>query len=134
LPPSDVLEDVIDAYFQYCHKQPLWLFNREDFSSVQGCSEETLLTLLALASCHSKNSFFHGRLHELSQSYAQAAREGIMQQTGEGKVSITTIQNLCMLTLANIQGKLSAYAKLLTDLVCAEQAVQPTKRLLHICT
>ncbi|KAF5584004.1 hypothetical protein FPCIR_8808 [Fusarium pseudocircinatum] len=112
LPPSDVLEDVIHAYFQYCHKQPLWLFNREDFSLVQDCNEETLLTLLALASCHSKNPFFHGRLHELTESYAQAAREGIMQQVGEGKVSITTIQNLCMLTLANIQSNKTTLAYL----------------------
>ncbi|EMT69374.1 hypothetical protein FOC4_g10001328 [Fusarium odoratissimum] len=112
LPPRDVLEDVVDAYFQYCHKQPLWLFNREDFSSIQDCSEETLLTLLALASCHSKHPFFEGRLHELSQTYAQAAREGIMQQVGEGKVSITTIQNLCILTLANIQANITTLAYL----------------------
>ncbi|EWZ36375.1 hypothetical protein FOCG_03567 [Fusarium oxysporum f. sp. radicis-lycopersici 26381] len=112
LPPRDVLEDVVDAYFQYCHKQPLWLFNREDFSSIQDCSEETLLTLLALASCHSKHPFFEGRLHELSQTYAQAAREGIMQQVGEGKVSITTIQSLCILTLANIQANMATLAYL----------------------
>lgn len=109
LPGKDVLEDVINAYFQYCHKQPLWLFNQEDFSSIQDCSEGTLLTLLALASCHSKHPFFQGRLHELGHTYAQAAREGILQQVGEGKVSITTIENLCMLTLANIQGKSPAY-------------------------
>ncbi|CAJ0552212.1 Ff.00g061910.m01.CDS01 [Fusarium sp. VM40] len=112
LPGKDVLEDVINAYFQYCHKQPLWLFNQEDFSSIQDCSEGTLLTLLALASCHSKHPFFQGRLHELGHTYAQAAREGILQQVGEGKVSITTIQNLCMLTLANIQANMTTLAYL----------------------
>ncbi|KLP13107.1 uncharacterized protein LW94_6608 [Fusarium fujikuroi] len=112
LPPNDVLEDVIGAYFQYCHKQPLWLFNREDFSSMQDCSEETMLALLALASCHSKHPFFQGRVHELGQSYAQSAREGIMHQVGEGKVSITTVQNLCMLTLANIQANKTTLAHL----------------------
>lgn len=84
------------------------------------CSEETMLTLLALASCHSKHPFFQGRVHELGQSYAQAAREGIMHQVGEGKVSITTVQNLCMLTLANIQGEHPTYA---SQSICAERAI-----------
>ncbi|KAH7020592.1 putative C6 transcription factor [Ilyonectria destructans] len=103
LPPRDTLEDVVDSYFQYHHKQPLWLFEREEFSSIEDCREETLLSLLSLSSCHSNHPFFQGRLDELSQTYAQAARERIMQRVGEGNVSLSTIQNLCILALANIQ-------------------------------
>lgn len=105
LPPRDVIEDAVRSYFQYCHKQPLWLFDREESFSIQDCREETLFSILALSLCHSKHPFSQGRLDELSQSYAQAARERIMQRVGEGKVSLSTIQNLCVLALANIQGQ-----------------------------
>lgn len=105
MPPKDVLLDVVDAYFQYCHMQPLWLFNREDFSSIEACREETLFSLLALSLCHSKHPFFRGRSDELSQRYAQVAREHIMRRVVEGKVSLSTIQSLCMLALANFQSE-----------------------------
>ncbi|KAF4444174.1 hypothetical protein F53441_11232 [Fusarium austroafricanum] len=100
---KDVLDDVVDCYFHYCHKQPLWLFDQEEFAPAQNCSEETLLSILSLASCHSKHPFFQGRMAELSQGYAQAAREKILQRMGEGKVSLSTIQSLCILALANMQ-------------------------------
>ncbi|ETS75928.1 hypothetical protein PFICI_12872 [Pestalotiopsis fici W106-1] len=103
MPAGDVLADAVDSYFHYCHMQPLWLFDREEFSSIQDCREETLFSLLALSSCHSRHPFFHGRSDELSQTYAQAARERIMRQIGIGNVSLSTIQSLCLLALANLQ-------------------------------
>lgn len=109
MPPRDVLVDVVDSYFQYCHMQPLWLFDREELSPVQDCREETLFSLLALSLCHSRHPFFRGRSDELSQQYAQAARERIMWRIVEGKVLLSTIQSLCMLALANLQGQCRPY-------------------------
>ena len=105
MPSKDVLLDVVNAYFQYCHMQPLWLFDREDFSSIENCREETIFSLLSLSLCHSKHPFFRGRSDELSQRYAQLAREHIMRRIVEGKVSLSTIQSLCMLAFANFQGE-----------------------------
>lgn len=85
--------------------QPLWLFEREDFSPIHDCREEKLFALLALALCHSKHPFFQGRADELSQTYAQSARELIMQRVAKSEASLSTIQSLCMLALANLQGK-----------------------------
>lgn len=104
MPPEDVLMDAIDSYFQYCHMQPLWLFDRDEFSSIQVLHEETLFSLLALSLCHSSHPFFRGRSDELIQTYAQAAREFIMRRIVEGEVSLSTMQSLCMLALANLQG------------------------------
>ncbi|KIX08585.1 uncharacterized protein Z518_03241 [Rhinocladiella mackenziei CBS 650.93] len=103
MPPRDAIADAINAYFQYCHLQPLWLFDRNDLSSVEECREETIFSLLALSLCHSNHSFFKGRSEELSQKYAQLAREHIMLRIAQGKVTLSTIQSLCMLTLANFQ-------------------------------
>lgn len=104
MPPLDALRDVVNAYFQYCHMQPLWLFDRGDLASIERCREEIIFSLLALSLCHSSHSYFRGRSDELSQKYAQLAREHIMLRMVQGKVSISTVQSLCMLALANFQG------------------------------
>ena len=31
MPPKDMIAEAIALYFQYCHKQPLWLFDVDDF-------------------------------------------------------------------------------------------------------
>jgi hypothetical protein len=104
LPPRDAILDAIDAYFKYCHMQPLWLFDRHDLSCIEDCRDEVIFSVLALALCHSKHTFFRGRSEHLSQRYAQLAREHIMLRIAQGKVTLTTIQSLCMLALANLHG------------------------------
>lgn len=105
MPPREALVDAIDSYYQCCHMQPLWLFDRQELFSIQERREDTLFSLLALSVCHSRHRFFRGRSDELSQTYAQAAREHIMRRVAEGQVSLSTIQSLCMLALANLQGQ-----------------------------
>lgn len=126
MPPEDVLADAVDCYFQFCHMQPLWLFDREEFSSIQDCREETLFSLLALSLCHSRHPFFRGRSDELSKTYGQAARERIMRQIGDGNVSLSTIQSLCLLALANLQGQ--CWSCIPWSNTCAERPLQPTTR------
>ncbi|KIW65421.1 hypothetical protein, variant [Phialophora macrospora] len=102
MPPRDAILDTVDAYFRYCHMQPLWLFDTdEDLSSIEDCHDEVIFSLLALTLCHSKHPFFKGRLEQLSGQYAQLAREHIMLRIAQGKVTLATVQSLCMLALAN---------------------------------
>lgn len=104
MPPSDVLLDVVEAYFQYCHMQPLWLFDRSDLRDIENCREEIIYAVLALSLCHSNHPFFAGRSDEMSQKYAQLAREHLMLTVVQGRVSLATIQCLSILALANLQG------------------------------
>jgi hypothetical protein len=86
--------------------QPLWLFDRAEMASIPDYREEILFSLLALALCHSKHPFLRGRVNELSETYAQAAREHLMQRVAKNGASLSTVQGLCMLALANLQGML----------------------------
>ncbi|OCT49061.1 hypothetical protein CLCR_04690 [Cladophialophora carrionii] len=101
MPPRDAVLDTVDAYFKYCHMQPLWLFDADDLSAIEDCRDEVVFSLLALSVCHSKHIFFQGRSKQLSRQYAQLAREHIMLRIAQGKVTLATVQSLCMLALAN---------------------------------
>jgi hypothetical protein len=106
MPPRDAVLDAVDAYFRYCHMQPLWLFDGdEDLSSIDDCRDEVVFSLLALSLCHSKHPYFKGRSEQLSAQYAQLAREHIMLRIAQGKVTLATVQSLCMLALANFHGR-----------------------------
>jgi hypothetical protein len=85
--------------------QPLWLFDPKDLCSIEDCCDEVIFSLLALSLCHSKHPFFRGRSEQLSRRYAQLAREHIMLRIAQGKVTLATIQSLCMLALANFHGR-----------------------------
>lgn len=97
--------DVLDVYFQFCHMQPLWLFDRDDFTNPEECSEEIILSLLSLSLHYSNHDFFEGRSTILTRKYAQLARERVMTRIAQGNVELSTIQSLCMLALASFQCK-----------------------------
>lgn len=101
LPPKDAIVEVIAIYFQRCHMQPLWLFDRGDLANPEECSEEIILSLLALTLRHSNHTFFEGRSEALSEKYAQLAREYIMFRIAQGNIKLSTIQSLCMLAFTN---------------------------------
>jgi len=101
MPPKDAILDVIDVYFQFCHMQPLWLFDRVDLANPEECCEEVILSLLALALRYSSHAYFEGRSEKLTRKYAQLAREHVMFRIAHGNVQLPTLQSLCMLALAN---------------------------------
>jgi hypothetical protein len=101
MPPKDAIVEVIDVFFQFCHMQPLWLFDRIDLADPEECSEEVILSLLALSLRYSSHAFFEGRSEKLTRRYAQLAREHVMFRIAQGNVTLSTIQSLCMLALAN---------------------------------
>lgn len=105
LPPPNILTECIDLFFQYCHKQPLWLFNRQDLALPDQCCPEVILGVLTLSLRYSKNSFFEGQADRICKEYAEAARVRIMDQIVKGKIKLSTIQSLCLLAMGNMLGK-----------------------------
>lgn len=100
--PQDLLKQAIAVYFRNCHRQPLWLFESEKYVLEYG-SEGVFSAMLALAFCCDSTL----RLSEHARSceiYADVARRRTMMSIVEGKVSISTIQCLCLLSYYNYTG------------------------------
>ncbi|KAL1964457.1 hypothetical protein VTN77DRAFT_6883 [Rasamsonia byssochlamydoides] len=105
LPPKDVLAEAVDLYFRYCHKQPLWLFNRDELLAPEECCEEVIFAILALTVRFSNRPFFKGQSEQLAQRYAEASRGLIIAKIAQGTVQLSTIQSLCLLAFANFVAK-----------------------------
>ncbi|KAJ5298101.1 hypothetical protein N7508_008350, partial [Penicillium antarcticum] len=101
IPPTEVIFESFDLYRQYCHKQPLWLFDESDLLAPEIYSQEIMFGILGLALRYSNNPFVEGRVDELCQQYTEAARGIIMLKIARGGVQLSTIQSLCLIALAN---------------------------------
>ncbi|OKL61503.1 hypothetical protein UA08_03402 [Talaromyces atroroseus] len=105
LPPSVVILHAIELYFRFCHRQPLWLFEREEVSSSNEIAEELIFALLALVVRFSACTYFEGSRQELSRRYGEVARGQIMFRIAQGAVKLSTIQGLCLLSFAYFTAK-----------------------------
>lgn len=102
------MEEAIDLYFQYCHRQPLWLFERGDFTNPSDCCDEVLFSVLSIAIRFSKHLYFANRVGEAAREYSEIARGNIMFQIAQSMVQLSTIQSLCLLSFVNFAGELHA--------------------------
>lgn len=93
----------IDAYFAFCHRQPIWLFDDKDGLLQDHVSTEIISAILALV-------MHYGTVeHQLGlplepMNYASLARKQIMLHVAEGCVTLATMQALCLLAFANFVG------------------------------
>lgn len=105
LPPRDITLQVIELYFQYNHRQPLWVFEPEDLSFPENCSQEVLFAVLSLASRYSTLTLTPDELAQTISKYSQAARNLIISKIANGTVDLATLQSLCILSFSNFVGK-----------------------------
>jgi hypothetical protein len=105
MPPSEVILESFSLYRQYCHKQPLWLFDEDDLSVPDLFPQEITFGVLGLALRYSSNPFVEGRVDKMCRQYSEAARGSIMLQIAQGSVQISTIQSLCLVALSNFIGE-----------------------------
>jgi hypothetical protein len=106
MPPKDVVAEGITLYFQYCHKQPLWLFDPDDLVIPEKCRSEVVFGILSLALRYSSNPFPEGRTDQICRQYAEAARSYAMFRVAQGTVNLSTIQSLCLIALAEYIGEI----------------------------
>lgn len=104
MPPKDVVTEGIVLYFQYCHKQPLWLFEPDDLLIPEACRNEVVFGVLSLALRYSSNPFLDGRTDQMCRQYAEAARSYAMLRVAQGTVNLSTIQSFCLIALAEYIG------------------------------
>lgn len=91
--PSAVIT-AIDLYFLYCHRQPIWCFNRDELDDH---SKELICSILALTS-----RFLRERAQ--LQRYGDAARRLVMLRIANGTVQLETIESLCLLSYSSFMG------------------------------
>ncbi|EWY92139.1 hypothetical protein FOYG_09034 [Fusarium oxysporum NRRL 32931] len=92
--PAILSDKAIELYFKHVHRQPLWLFDREDLSRDGIKSEDIVLAVLASVSPHLSPC-------PEPPTYSAACRDAIMAGIARGAVQFSTIQSLCLLTLVN---------------------------------
>jgi hypothetical protein len=97
-PSSSAIAKAIDLYFEYCHRQPIWCFDRDEVSDPSCLSEELVCCLLALTSRFSRD-------RESLQHYGDSARSLIMLRMANGTVELETIESLCLLSYSSFLGK-----------------------------
>ncbi|CAG8138286.1 unnamed protein product [Penicillium salamii] len=93
-PSSSAIARAIDLYFEYCHRQPIWCFEREEVSDPSFLSEEIICCLLALTSRFSRD-------RDHLQHYGDSARSLIMLRMANGTVGLETIESLCLLSYSS---------------------------------
>lgn len=105
MPPRELMSECIALYFQYCHKQPLWLFDPESFSSSAEMPDEIILGISSLALRYSQNHIRDGQADQLCRQYAEAAHSLISFRIARGSVTLSTMQALCLIALAEYIGQ-----------------------------
>ncbi|KAI1823801.1 hypothetical protein F4861DRAFT_531371 [Xylaria intraflava] len=88
--PADIAAG-IHLYFKYCHRQPIWCFEREDVGDYSSLPHELVCSILCLTSRFSNK---RGRL----QLYGHNVRPLIMLRIANGTVVLETIESLCLLS------------------------------------
>lgn len=95
--PSSQITQAIELYFQYCHRQPVWLFDREEVKDPSYMSEELACSILTLTSRFSQER--DEMLH-----YGDSARTLVMLRIANGTVDLETIESLCLLAYSSFLG------------------------------
>ncbi|KEY64525.1 hypothetical protein S7711_03592 [Stachybotrys chartarum IBT 7711] len=93
-PSSADMSTGINLYFKYCHRQPIWCFERDEMGSYDSLPEELACSILALTS-----RFVDKRDH--LQLYGNNAKTLIMLRIANGTVDLTTIESLCLLSYSS---------------------------------
>lgn len=105
MPEKHIVTEGIALYFQYCHKQPLWLFDPEDLAVPGNCRKEVIFGILSLSLCYSEKPALEGRTNQMCRQYAEAARSYAMLRIAQGKVNLSTLQSFCLIAMAEYIGK-----------------------------
>ena len=95
-----------NTYLLYCESQPLPLFHRTNFvETVKYRDPEVLFALLALTARYLEHEIFHQNPMDLVDGYQEAALNIVSRKIFEGRVELSTLQSLCLLSLVDFASK-----------------------------
>lgn len=81
----------IHLYFKYCHRQPIWCFEREEIDNYSSLPHELVCSILCLTARFSNK-------RDRLQLYGHNVRPLIMLRIANGTVVLETIESLCLLS------------------------------------
>jgi hypothetical protein len=93
---SDIAVGVA-LYFEYCHRQPIWCFERDEVSDFASMHDELACSILALTLRFSDNA-------DQAKLYANNAKSLIMLRIANGSVDLATLESLCLLSYSSFIG------------------------------
>lgn len=95
-------------YLKYCDSQPLPLFEPTTFiQSLHTRDPEIILCVLALGLRFAEtNSIPRETLYHAVADKTRSARGLVMSRIAKGKVELSTLQSLCLLSLLGLAGKI----------------------------
>ncbi|KAF4986879.1 hypothetical protein FDECE_15716 [Fusarium decemcellulare] len=91
--PSDIAIGIA-LYFEYCHRQPIWCFERDEVSDYNSLHDELACSILALTLRFSEH-------RDQSQLYGNNAKSLIMLRIANGTVDLATLESLCLLSYSS---------------------------------
>ncbi|KAE8362442.1 hypothetical protein BDV27DRAFT_18439 [Aspergillus caelatus] len=97
---EDRLVEVGQLYQKWCHNQPLCLFRQEDFpNSVQFRDQELQLAIQTLT-CRFPPGHLKPTIRHEIDSMSGLCRKLVMEHVANSKVKLSTLQTLCLLSMA----------------------------------
>ncbi|KAI8712484.1 hypothetical protein NCS52_01346700 [Fusarium sp. LHS14.1] len=84
----------IALYFEFCHRQPIWCFERDEVNDFASLHDELACSILALTLRFSEN-------RDQSQLYGNNAKSLIMLRIANGTVDLATLESLCLLSYSS---------------------------------
>ncbi|CVL09171.1 related to C6 transcription factor [Fusarium mangiferae] len=84
----------ISFYFEYCHRQPIWCFEREDVGDYDSLNDELACSIVALTLRFSDN-------RDGKPLYSSNAGSLIMLRIASETVDIATLESLCLLSYSS---------------------------------
>jgi hypothetical protein len=100
--PSDIAGGIA-LYFEYCHRQPIWCFERDEISDFASMHDELACSILALTLRYSENA-------DQAKLYANNAKSLVMLRIANGTVDLATLESLCLLSYSSFIGMLNPTA------------------------
>ena len=102
LPPYEAVISIAKTYLLYCDCQPLPVFCRNRFvETINERDPEVIFSILALAIRFSDDDIFRDNQSELITGYVEAAQSIISARIFGGRIELSTLQSLCLLSLVD---------------------------------
>lgn len=96
-PSSSVVAKAIGLYFDYCHRQPIWCFERHEVDDQDWIPKELVCSIIALTARFSRD-------RDQLCHYGNTAKNQIMFRVANGTVDLATIESLCLLSYSSFIG------------------------------
>lgn len=107
LPSWETLKEYALLYLKHCNYQPLPLFSEALSDNLVSYDPELLLAIAALALRFKTDNLTIPSLplSHTFEEYATPAKEMIMRRIAHGPVDLSTLQTLCLLSLAEFNSE-----------------------------